>query len=481
MHKNYFLRRLIKIICYAKKMLLELRELQKNTEKYLGQEVTLNGWAKKIRSQKNFGFIELNDGTFFTGIQVVFEDSLENFEEISKLTISSSIKVTGIVVESQGKGQAYEIKATKIEVYDKADSDYPLQNKRHTFEFLRTIAHLRPRTNAFFAVFRVRSLLAYAIHKFFQEKNFVYVQTPIITGSDAEGAGEMFRLTTLDINNVPRTEKGDIDFKQDFFGKEANLTVSGQLNVETFATAFKNTYTFGPTFRAEKSNTPKHAAEFWMMEPEIAFADLDVNMDVIEEMIKYIVNYVRENAPEEMKFFNKFVDKELFARLDTLVNNQFDRITYTEAIEILKNAKKEFEYEVEWGIDLQTEHERYLAEEHFKKPVFVTDYPKDIKAFYMKLNEDGKTVRAVDLLAPGIGEIVGGSQREDNYDVLLGKIHEMGLKEEDYWWYLDLRKYGSVPHSGFGLGFDRMLMYITGMTNIRDVIPFPRTTKNLEF
>lgn len=481
MHKNYFLRRLIKIICYAKKMLLELRELQKNTEKYLGQEVTLNGWAKKIRSQKNFGFIELNDGTFFTGIQVVFEDSLENFEEISKLTISSSIKVTGIVVESQGKGQAYEIKATKIEVYDKADSDYPLQNKRHTFEFLRTIAHLRPRTNAFFAVFRVRSLLAYAIHKFFQEKNFVYVQTPIITGSDAEGAGEMFRLTTLDINNVPRTEKGDIDFKQDFFGKEANLTVSGQLNVETFATAFKNTYTFGPTFRAEKSNTPKHAAEFWMMEPEIAFADLDVNMDVIEEMIKYIVNYVRENAPEEMEFFNKFVDKELFDRLDTLVNNQFDRITYTEAIEILKNAKKDFEYEVEWGIDLQTEHERYLAEEHFKKPVFVTDYPKDIKAFYMKLNEDGKTVRAVDLLAPGIGEIVGGSQREDDYDVLLGKIHEMGLKEEDYWWYLDLRKYGSVPHSGFGLGFDRMLMYITGMTNIRDVIPFPRTTKNLEF
>ena len=346
---------------------------------------------------------------------------------------------------------------------------------------MRTIAHLRPRTNAFFATFRVRSILSYAIHKFFQEKNFVYVQTPIITGSDAEGAGEMFRLTTLDINNVPRTENGSIDFKQDFFGKEANLTVSGQLNVETFATAFKNTYTFGPTFRAEKSNTPKHAAEFWMMEPEIAFADLDVNMDIIEEMIKYIVNYVRENAKEEMEFFNKFVDKDLFARLDTLVNNKFDRITYTEAIEILKNAKKDFEYEVEWGIDLQTEHERYLAEEHFKKPVFVTDYPKDIKAFYMKLNEDGKTVRAVDLLAPGIGEIVGGSQREDDYDTLLGKIREMGLKEEDYWWYLDLRKYGSVPHSGFGLGFDRMLMYITGMTNIRDVIPFPRTTKNLEF
>ena len=462
-------------------MLLELRELQKNTKEYLGKEIEINGWVKKIRSQKNFGFIELNDGTFFTGIQVVFDEALENFEEISKLTISTSVKVTGIVVESLGKGQDYEIKATKISVYQKADSDYPLQNKRHTFEFLRTIAHLRPRTNAFFATFRVRSILSYAIHKFFQEKNFVYVQTPIITGSDAEGAGEMFRLTTLDINNVPRTEKGDIDFKQDFFGKEANLTVSGQLNVETFATAFKNTYTFGPTFRAEKSNTPKHAAEFWMMEPEIAFADLDVNMDVIEEMIKYIVNYVRENAKEEMEFFNKFVDKDLFNRLDTLVNNKFDRITYTEAIEILKNSKQKFEYEVEWGIDLQTEHERYLAEEHFKKPVFVTDYPKDIKAFYMKLNKDGKTVRAVDLLAPGIGEIVGGSQREDDYDVLLGKIHEMGLKEEDYWWYLDLRKYGSVPHSGFGLGFDRMLMYITGMTNIRDVIPFPRTTKNLEF
>ena len=462
-------------------MLLELRELQKNTSKYLEQEVTLNGWVKKIRSQKNFGFIELNDGTFFNGIQIVFGEELENFAEISKLTISSSIKVTGIVVESQGAGQDYEIKATEISVYQKSDSDYPLQNKRHSFEFLRTIAHLRPRTNAFFATFRVRSILSYAIHKFFQEKNFVYVQTPIITGSDAEGAGEMFRLTTMDINNIPKTESGEVDYKQDFFGKEANLTVSGQLNVETFATAFKNTYTFGPTFRAERSNTPKHAAEFWMMEPEIAFADLDVNMDIIEEMIKYIVNYVRENAAEEMEFFNKWVDKGLFERLDTLVNSKFDRITYTEAIEILKNSKEKFEYEVEWGIDLRTEHERYLAEKHFKKPVFVTDYPKDIKAFYMKLNEDGKTVRAVDLLAPGIGEIVGGSQREDDYDVLLGKINEMGLKEKDYWWYLDLRKYGSVPHSGFGLGFDRMLMYITGMTNIRDVIPFPRTNKNLEF
>ncbi len=462
-------------------MLLELRDLQKNTERYLGQEVVLNGWAKKIRSQKNFGFIELNDGTFFIGIQVVFDETLPNFEEISKLTISSSIKVKGKVVESQGQGQDYEIHATRIDIYDKADSDYPLQNKRHSFEFLRTIAHLRPRTNAFFAVFRVRSLLSYAIHKFFQEKNFVYVQTPIITGSDAEGAGEMFRLTTLDINNIPRNDKGDIDFKQDFFGKEANLTVSGQLNVETFATAFKNTYTFGPTFRAEKSNTPKHAAEFWMMEPEIAFADLNVNMDIIEEMIKYIVKYVMENAKEEMEFFNKFIDKELFTRLNILINNDFDRITYTEAIEILKNAEQEFEYEVEWGIDLQTEHERYLAEKYFRKPVFVTDYPKDIKAFYMKLNEDGQTVRAVDLLAPGIGEIVGGSQREDDYQILAEKISEMGLNKEDYWWYLDLRRYGSVPHSGFGLGFDRMLMYITGMTNIRDVIPFPRTTKNLEF
>ena len=462
-------------------MLLELRELQKNTSKYLEQEVTLNGWVKKIRSQKNFGFIELNDGTFFNGIQIVFGEELENFAEISKLTISSSVKVTGVVVKSQGAGQDYEIKATRISVYQKANSDYPLQNKRHSFEFLRTIAHLRPRTNAFFATFRVRSILSYAIHKFFQEKNFVYVQTPIITGSDAEGAGEMFRLTTMDINNIPKTDSGEVDYRQDFFGKEANLTVSGQLNVETFATAFKNTYTFGPTFRAERSNTPKHAAEFWMMEPEIAFADLVVNMDIIEEMIKYIVNYVRENAAEEMEFFNKWVDKGLFERLDTLVNNKFDRITYTEAIEILKNSKEKFEYEVEWGIDLQTEHERYLAEKHFKKPVFVTDYPKDIKAFYMKLNKDGKTVRAVDLLAPGIGEIVGGSQREDDYNILLDKINEMGLKEKDYWWYLDLRKYGSVPHSGFGLGFDRMLMYITGMTNIRDVIPFPRTNKNLEF
>ena len=462
-------------------MLLELRELQLNTEKYLEKKIEINGWIKKIRSQKNFGFIELNDGTFFKGIQVVIDDTLADFEEISRLTISSSVKVKGKLVKSEGKGQDYEIKAEEVEVYNKADSSYPLQNKRHSFEFLRTIAHLRPRTNTFFAVFRVRSLLSYAIHKFFQEKNFVYVQTPIITGSDAEGAGEMFRLSTLDINNLPKDDKGNIDFKEDFFGKEANLTVSGQLNGESFCTAFKNIYTFGPTFRAENSNTPKHAAEFWMMEPEIAFADLEVNMDIIEEMIKYIVKYVRENAKEEMEFFNQFIDKELFNRLDVLVNSDFGRITYTEAIEILKNSGQDFEYEVEWGIDLQTEHERYLAEKHFRKPVFVTDYPKDIKAFYMKLNEDGKTVRAVDLLAPGIGEIVGGSQREDDYTILEERMSQMGLRPEDYWWYMDLRKYGSVPHSGFGLGFDRMLMYITGMTNIRDVIPFPRTTKNLEF
>ena len=462
-------------------MLLELRELQLNTEKYLEKKIEINGWIKKIRSQKNFGFIELNDGTFFKGIQVVIDDTLADFEEISRLTISSSVKVKGKLVKSEGKGQDYEIKAEEVEVYNKADSSYPLQNKRHSFEFLRTIAHLRPRTNTFFAVFRVRSLLSYAIHKFFQEKNFVYVQTPIITGSDAEVAGEMFRLSTLDINNLPKDDKGNIDFKEDFFGKEANLTVSGQLNGETFCTAFKNIYTFGPTFRAENSNTPKHAAEFWMMEPEIAFADLEVNMDIIEEMIKYIVKYVRENAKEEMEFFNQFIDDELFNRLDVLVNSDFGRITYTEAIEILKNSGQDFEYEVEWGIDLQTEHERYLAEKHFRKPVFVTDYPKDIKAFYMKLNEDGKTVRAVDLLAPGIGEIVGGSQREDDYMILEERMSQMGLRPEDYWWYMDLRKYGSVPHSGFGLGFDRMLMYITGMTNIRDVIPFPRTTKNLEF
>lgn len=462
-------------------MLFEVRKIYKDYSELLNKELEVNGWVRKIRAQKNFGFIELNDGTFFNGIQIVFDESLPNFDEISKLSISSSINVKGKLVKSEGGGQEFEIKALEISVYNKADLEYPLQNKRHTLEYLRTIAHLRPRTNTFMAVFRVRSILSFAIHKYFQEKGFVYVHAPIITGSDTEGAGEMFQITTMDLNNIPKTDKNEVNFKEDFFGKTANLTVSGQLNVEAFCMAFKNTYTFGPTFRAENSNTPKHAAEFWMMEPEIAFADLEVTMDTAEDMLKYVIKYVLENAPEEMEFFNKFIDKTLLERLEKIVNSEFGRVTYTEAIEILKKSGKKFEYLVEWGVDLQTEHERYLAEEHFNKPVFVTDYPKDIKAFYMKLNEDGKTVRAMDLLAPGIGEIIGGSQREDDFQKLENKIKEMNLNEEDYWWYLELRKYGSVPHSGFGLGFERGLMYLTGMTNIRDVIPFPRAPKSLEF
>ena len=462
-------------------MLFEVRKIYKDYSELLNKELEVNGWVRKIRAQKNFGFIELNDGTFFNGIQIVFDESLPNFDEISKLSISSSINVKGKLVKSEGGGQEFEIKALEISVYNKADLEYPLQNKRHTLEYLRTIAHLRPRTNTFMAVFRVRSILSFAIHKYFQEKGFVYVHAPIITGSDTEGAGEMFQITTMDLNNIPKTDKNEVNFKEDFFGKTANLTVSGQLNVEAFCMAFKNTYTFGPTFRAENSNTPKHAAEFWMMEPEIAFADLEVTMDTAEDMLKYVIKYVLENAPEEMEFFNQFIDKTLLERLDKIINSEFGRVTYTEAIEILKKSGKKFEYLVEWGVDLQTEHERYLAEEHFNKPVFVTDYPKDIKAFYMKLNEDGKTVRAMDLLAPGIGEIIGGSQREDDFQKLENKIKEMNLNEEDYWWYLELRKYGSVPHSGFGLGFERGLMYLTGMTNIRDVIPFPRAPKSLEF
>ena len=462
-------------------MILEVRKIYKDYSELLNKELEVNGWVRKIRSQKNFGFIELNDGTFFNGIQIVFDESLPNFDEISKLSISSSINVKGKLVKSEGGGQEFEIKALEISVYNKADVEYPLQNKRHTLEYLRTIAHLRPRTNTFMAVFRVRSILSFAIHKYFQEKGFVYVHAPIITGSDTEGAGEMFQITTMDLNNIPKTDKNEVNFKEDFFGKTSNLTVSGQLNAEAFCMAFKNTYTFGPTFRAENSNTPKHAAEFWMMEPEIAFADLEVTMDTAEDMLKYVIKYVLENAPEEMAFFNQFIDKTLLERLDKIINSEFGRVTYTEAIEILKKSGKKFEYPVEWGVDLQTEHERYLAEEHFNKPVFVTDYPKDIKAFYMKLNEDGKTVRAMDLLAPGIGEIIGGSQREDDFQKLENKIKEMNLNEEDYWWYLELRKYGSVPHSGFGLGFERGLMYLTGMTNIRDVIPFPRTPKSLEF
>ncbi|MGL4634183.1 MAG: asparagine--tRNA ligase, partial [Cetobacterium sp.] len=428
-----------------------------------------------------FGFIELNDGSFFKGVQIVFDTNLPNFDEISRLSISSSIIVKGIVVKSQGAGQNFEIQAKEIEIFQKADLDYPLQNKRHSFEFLRTIAHLRPRTNTFSAVFRVRSVLAYAIHKFFQENGFVYTHTPIITGSDCEGAGEMFRVTTLDLNDVPKTEEGKVDVTKDFFGKETNLTVSGQLNGETYCSAFRNIYTFGPTFRAEQSNTSRHAAEFWMIEPEIAFADLDGNMELAEAMVKYIIKYVMDECPEEMEFFNQFIEKGLFDKLNNVLNNDFGRVTYTEAIDILVNSGKKFDYPVKWGIDLQSEHERFLSEEYFKRPVFVTDYPKEIKAFYMKLNEDGKTVRAMDLLAPGIGEIIGGSQREDNIDVLEERMAEAGLSAEDYGFYLDLRRFGSFPHSGYGLGFERMIMYVTGITNIRDVIPFPRTPNNAEF
>ncbi|WP_074016554.1 asparagine--tRNA ligase [Fusobacterium massiliense] len=462
-------------------MKVTVKEIFRKGESFLNQEVEVFGWVRKIRDQKKFGFIELNDGSFFKGVQVVFEEDLKNFEEISRLSISSTIKVKGILVESKGSGQAHEILAKDIEVFQKADLDYPLQNKRHTFEYLRTIAHLRPRTNAFSAVFRVRSVLAYALHKFFQENNFVYVHTPIVTGSDAEGAGEMFRITTLDLNDVPKKENGEVDFSKDFFGKSTNLTVSGQLNVETFCAAFRNVYTFGPTFRAEYSNTARHASEFWMIEPEIAFADLSANMELAEDMIKYIIKYVMDNCPEEMEFFNAFVEKGLFDKLNNVLNNEFAKVTYTEAIEILENCSKKFEFPVKWGIDLQSEHERFLAEEYFKKPVFVTDYPKDIKAFYMKLNEDGKTVRAMDLLAPGIGEIIGGSQREDNLEILTNRMDELNLDKESYEFYLDLRRYGSFPHSGYGLGFERMMMYITGMQNIRDVLPFPRTPNNAEF
>ncbi|WP_040406040.1 asparagine--tRNA ligase [Cetobacterium somerae] len=458
-----------------------VKTLYRETEKYLDQEVELSGWVRKIRSQKNFGFIELNDGSFFKGVQIVFDTNLPNFDEISRLSISSSIIVKGIVVKSQGAGQNFEIQAKEIEIFQKADLDYPLQNKRHSFEFLRTIAHLRPRTNTFSAVFRVRSVLAYAIHKFFQENGFVYTHTPIITGSDCEGAGEMFRVTTLDLNDVPKTEEGKVDVTKDFFGKETNLTVSGQLNGETYCSAFRNIYTFGPTFRAEQSNTSRHAAEFWMIEPEIAFADLEGNMELAEAMVKYIIKYVMDECLEEMEFFNQFIEKGLFDKLNNVLNNDFGRVTYTEAIDILVNSGKKFDYPVEWGIDLQSEHERFLSEEYFKRPVFVTDYPKEIKAFYMKLNKDGKTVRAMDLLAPGIGEIIGGSQREDNIDVLEERMAEAGLSADDYGFYLDLRRFGSFPHSGYGLGFERMIMYVTGITNIRDVIPFPRTPNNAEF
>lgn len=459
-----------------------VKSIYRNTADYANKEVTLGGWIRTMRVSKNFGFIELNDGSFFKNIQIVFEaDTLSNYAEITKLGVGAAIIVKGLLVETPEAKQPFEVKVQEIAIEGTSTPDYPLQKKRHSVEFLRQIAYLRPRTNMFSATFRVRSLIAYAIHQFFQDKGFVYAHTPIITGSDCEGAGEMFRVTTLDLNNLPKKEDGTVDFSKDFFGKETNLTVSGQLSAETFAMAFRNVYTFGPTFRAENSNTARHAAEFWMIEPEMAFADLEDNMEVAEEMLKYIIQYVLDNAPEEMEFFNSFVDKGLLDRLHNILNNDFGRVTYTEAVDLLIKSGKKFEYPVSWGIDLQTEHERYLTEEIFKKPVFVTDYPKDIKAFYMRMNDDNKTVAAMDLLVPGVGEIIGGSQREERLELLEKRMDELGLKKEDYWWYLDLRKYGGTRHSGYGLGFERAVMYLTGMSNIRDVLPYPRTVKNAEF
>lgn len=465
--------------------LTDIRTLYKDTASYAGSTVTVGGWVRNNRDSKTFGFIVLNDGTFFSPVQVVYSDKIDNFEEVAHLNVGAAVVVTGELVLTPDAKQPFEIQAEKISVEGASTPDYPLQPKRHSMEYLRTITHLRARTNTFEAVFRVRSLAAYAIHKFFQERDFVYVHTPIITASDAEGAGEMFSVTTIpfsdaDFKGVPRDASGEADFSSDFFGKPANLTVSGQLNGETFAQAFKNIYTFGPTFRAENSNTTRHAAEFWMIEPEMAFCDLEGDMEIAEAMIKYIINYVCENAKEEMEFFNQFIDKGLLDRLKHVVDSQFGRITYTEAIEKLKEHNDKFDYKVSWGCDLQTEHERYLTEEIFKRPVFVTDYPKDIKAFYMKQNPDGKTVAAMDCLVPGIGEIIGGSQREDDYETLAKRIEELGMRAEDYDFYLDLRKYGSTRHAGFGLGFERMVMYLTGMGNIRDVLPFPRTVGTCE-
>lgn len=461
---------------------IEIRELFRNKEKYGDQEVVVHGWVRGNRSSNQFGFLSINDGTFFTPLQVVYEaDNLANFTEISKVHLAAGVTVRGTLALTPEAKQPFEIKAKEIVVDADSQSDYPLQKKRHTMEFMREIAHLRPRSNTFSAVYRVRSIVAYAIHKFFQEQNFVYVHAPIITGSDAEGAGEMFQVTTLDPDDLPRTEDGKIDYSQDFFGKETNLTVSGQLEAEAFALAFRNVYTFGPTFRAENSNTARHASEFWMIEPEIAFADLQDDMDLAEAMVKYIITYTLEHAPEEMNFFNQFIDKGLLERLDHIVNSSFERVTYTEAVEILQKSGKEFQYPVEWGLELQTEHERYLTEEVYKKPIFVTDYPKDCKAFYMRLNDDGKTVAACDMLVPGVGEIIGGSQREERLDVLEARMKELGISENGYEWYLDLRRYGGVKHAGYGLGFERMIMYLTGMSNIRDVLPFPRTPKSAEF
>jgi len=460
--------------------LIDIRELYRNKEQYIGKNVNIGGWIRSVRDSKTFGFIVVNDGTYFDTLQVVYHDKLENFATISKLNVGSAIIVKGELVATPEAKQPFEIQAVEIIVEGTSTADYPLQKKRHTLEYLRTITHLRARTNTFQAVFRVRSLIAYAIHQYFQDRDFVYVHTPIITGSDCEGAGEMFRVTTLDLDNLPRTKEGEIDTTQDFFGKETNLTVSGQLNGETYAMAFKNIYTFGPTFRAENSNTTRHAAEFWMIEPEIAFADLTDDMAMAEGMLKYVIHYVLEHAPEEMQFFNQFIDQGLLERLQHVVSSDFGHVTYTEAIEILTKENDNFDYKVSWGCDLQTEHERYLTEQVYKKPLFVTDYPKEIKAFYMKMNEDNKTVAAMDLLVPGIGEIIGGSQREDDYDKLINRMDELKLKKEDYEFYLDLRKYGSARHAGFGLGFERCVMYLTGMGNIRDVVPFPRTVNNCE-
>ena len=460
--------------------MINIKDLYRNYKDYADKEVTIGGWLRSKRDSKTFGFLVINDGTFFEPLQVVYSDALANFADISKLNVGAAVIATGVVTLTPDAKQPFEIQATAVEVEGDSTPDYPLQKKRHSFEYLRTISHLRPRTNTFQAVFRVRSLCAYAIHKFFQERDFVYVNTPLITGSDCEGAGEMFQVTTLDMNNLPLTQDGKVDFSKDFFNKPTNLTVSGQLNGETYAMAFKNIYTFGPTFRAENSNTTRHAAEFWMIEPEIAFADLKDDMMLAESMLKYVINYVLENAPEEMEFFNQFVDKGLIERLHHVATSEFGHITYTDAITELEKHNDEFEYKVSWGCDLQTEHERYLTEKVFGRPVFVTDYPKEIKAFYMKLNEDGKTVAAMDCLVPGIGEIIGGSQREDKLEILEQRMAECGLNKEDYDFYLDLRRYGSARHAGFGLGFERCVMYLTGMGNIRDVIPFPRTVNNCD-
>ena len=453
----------------------EIRQLYRQTPAD-GTVVTVCGWAKTVRDSKNIGFIELSDGGCFKPLQIVFEAAkLDNYREIAKAGVGTSLQVTGRVVLTPGAKQPFEVNADEISVLGACGPEYPLQKKRHTVEFLRTMPHLRPRTNTFAAAFRVRSVAAYAIHKFFQENGFVYAHTPLITGSDCEGAGAMFRVTTLDFDNVPRTEDGKVDFSQDFFGRSTNLTVSGQLEAEAMATAFGKVYTFGPTFRAENSNTPRHAAEFWMIEPEIAFADLSDDMDLAEAMVKSVIAYVLEQCPAELAFFNQFFDKGLLERLNALVNSEFVRVSYTEAVELLKAHNDQFQYKVDWGTDLQTEHERYLTEQIYKKPVFVTDYPKEIKSFYMRLNDDGKTVAAADMLVPGVGELIGGSQREERLDVLLSRMEELGLGREDYEWYLDLRRFGSVEHAGFGLGFERLIMYLTGIPNIRDVIPFPRT------